>query len=329
MFLSGLSDIRGRNVLRILAFLLTIRLFVFFIPALSDELAMQNMSHIDYLFSLLNPNKFLSYILSTGLVFLTALALNNVVNQHEVLFKKGYLTAYFFCICSSFFPEYATVSPIMVVNLIMVLAMQRIFELYKAPFPIDNVFLAGLLAGVCMLFSANYFPLYLYTVVAIIFFRNTKPREITASLFGFLLPVFLASSTHYFFYESFFYAPLLWPTFQFNQLLDYVFRPPFLVTLTIVLLATARVARNFWRNNIKNRRVIQLLYLYIGMGFLLTIITKTNAPIQSMLMALPLSVLMAYYFTPEQKLGRFKQILHVILLLSTFVYQYAFLFIKT
>jgi hypothetical protein len=322
-----LSDIKPANLLAVASVLIFFRLY--FIFNWGEGIMYQEMgeSRVDYLFFLLNRNQVASFIFSAILSFVTALVLNSIVNEQEMLPRKSYLPAYFYCIFSSFFPQYILLSPVVFINLLMAFAFQRIFEMYKATWPIDNIFLSGILVGICALFSYSYTVFFPYLIIGILFFRAPKLYEMLAALFGFLLPLFLGAILNYLFNSIFLAQGLKIPNYSLISSLDFMLKSPILLAIILVALATIKIAGTFWRNNIKNRRIILLLYFYTLVAILLALTGKQDPITESMFLAIPFALFASYYFSFENKLQLYKKIIHWTLFCSILIYQYKFLWI--
>lgn len=319
------SDIKASNSLFILLFLLVIRAFFLIGPFDTFIKNSEQQDYVGLVFSFLNVSKLVSFLLSTAIIYFSALLLNNLLIQHDVLFQRNYLGAYFYCICTSFFPEYFYLSPSIVINLFMILSLHRLFELYKAPNPIDNIFLSGLLAGMCVLFSFSYVIILLYLLLGIAFFRTLNPKEMFAALLGFVLPPFIGIALNFIVNGEFLPAYFTFPTFNIQNLTQYMLLSPISLVLAIAVVATLRIVRNFWRNTIKTRRILQLLYIYLGLTLILTLSGKGDQLQESMLVALPISIILAHYFTVNGKLGWIRKSIHISILLLIIFYQYRFL----
>jgi len=320
------SDIKASNNFIIVFTVLLLRLFFLLGPFESFAFQIHPTDYVGWVFSLLNSSKWLSFFLSTSLVAFSALLLNQLVINHEVLFKRNYYAAYFYGLLCSLFPEYVYVSPGLVINFFMILAMSKLFELYKAPHPTDAIFLASLLCGLTLLFSPSYSIMLVYLLLGLLFFRNFHHREFLAALLGFVLPVFMGITLNYIVNGVFVPAYVSFPNFEIRNIAGYLMYSPLSIVFVITVMASLRVLRNFWRNTIKTRRIIQLLYVYLVLtGFLL--FTGKEEPLQeSVLLIVPLAIIMAHFFTTDTKLPLYKKVFHVLLLLSVIGFQFRFVF---
>ena len=290
-----------------------------YIPEVSEPYSVLN-----FVFEYVNNYPVASLILSSLLTLVTALYLNHLFNFNQIGGKKNYLAAYFYCVLIAFFPQLNWIQPALIVNLMMTLAFFRIFELYKAHNVTDNLFLSGLLTGICVLIHLEYALLFLLVIAGIAFFRNLQLQDIAVSLFGFLLPPFLALILSYLIQDR------ILPLMVSGELQASITKPAFesgrlVIPATIGLLfliASLEVMSQFWRNSIKNRRILLMLYLY---GALCIFITLVGSPVNltnGALLIAPLSILFALYFSSYTELKKgnrvrvLKKYLHVLLWLA-------------
>ncbi|MBX2985419.1 MAG: hypothetical protein KF882_05585 [Bacteroidia bacterium] len=322
------SDIKAVNPLALLFFLLCVRVFFVIGYAGQFDWKPENHNYTEYVFSILNQNLYIAFILSTAIVYVSALLFNNMIIQHDILFKRNYLGAYFYCLIASILPEYYLLGSAIFINLLMIIAMQRMFDLYKVPYPYDNIFLIGILSGVSVLFSISYILIFLYMIVGIMFFRAIKITEIVASLLGFVLPVFMAFALNYLINGVAVPDYLQFNSFDTKTIQDQILFTPLLIIALIAIPASIRIANNYWRNTIKIRRIIILLYIYLGLSILLTFTGNENSVQESLLCAIPFGLILAHYYTVDNKLKWIRKILHIILLLAVVVFQYKFLWLR-
>ncbi|MCO6494252.1 MAG: hypothetical protein J5I91_01045 [Bacteroidetes bacterium] len=245
--------------------------------------------------------------------------------QHEVLFKRNFLGAYFYCLIASIFPEYYILSSAIFINLLTIISMQLLFNLYKVPYPYDNIFLIGILSGVGVLFSTSYIVIFFFMLVGIMFFRAIKAKEIIALILGFLLPIFMAFSLNYLINNSTAPEYLKFPVYSTKDFKLQILYSPLSIILLIAIPASIRIINNYWRNTIKTRRIFLLIYLYCVLTFLLTFTGNENPIQESLLSAIPFSIILAHYYTVDNKLKWIRKGMHILLLLSVLAFQYKFL----
>jgi hypothetical protein len=317
------SDIKPTNPILVFVVMFLFRVNFLFKDFEIPQFTSENISSF---FVVINQNKWMAFSLSTLLVYFTALALNFVVIKHEILFRSNYLSSYFYVILSSFFEEYYYIGPSTVINLIIIFSFHRIFELYKANNPIDSIFFSGLLTGITVLFSVSYFVFFPFLILGILFFRNFNLKELVAAVFGFTLPIYLSFILNYIVFSKMVPSYYNMPDFlNFNGYQPFIYSA-FPFVLVFILFATFRLIANFSKNNIKTRRIFQLLYIYIVLVIIL-VFTGHQSPLhESILLVMPGSLILAYYYTSPHKIGKMKLSFHWLFLATVFAFQYKFLF---
>jgi hypothetical protein len=246
------------------------------------------------------PN-FITLILSIALVSIEAIYLNVLVNRHEVLYKNSYLPALMYALLMSLSSANLVNHPVIFSNLFLLLALDRIFSLFKNESPISPLFDSGFLISIASLFYfpvITIFPLFL---IALLILRPFSLREWMIALIGFFLP--------WFFYCVFlFWTDQLGPGLKNIFINIYPALPSLRFTLNkpmialliflgiLSFLSINGLRRNFYKNVIRTRVNQQILVLYFLIVWTSAFFIKDVLFYHLTMFAIPLSVFFGNLF---------------------------------
>ena len=254
----------------------------------------------------LNMPVFLQMLMSVALVSIGAIYLNHVSVKHEIIYRHSYLPALLYIVLMSFHRDVIQFHPLLVSNLLIIMALDKTFSLFKNDNPVSYVFDSSFLMAIAALIYFPAFILFFLLLYAIYSLRSFSFREFLIAVIGFGLPFFfiavygywtnsLGSATQNFF-ARFSIHKINEGLAATNQLLAFSI---FLALL--ILLSLIRLRSNFYRNAIKARstqEILFLFFLFTAAGFLF--LPKISFYHFTQL-AIPFSVFLAYYFISAKK----------------------------
>jgi len=136
------------------------------------------------------------------LLFVQSLVLNNLIINFSLTEKNTYLPALVYFVLMSIFPSFCTVNQVLIVNLVVILCLNILFNFYLKEEEYAQIFN---IAFVFSLLTLLYYPSVFYIVflwIIFIIYRLFKWREWLISVIGFLLP-FLFVSFYFFWKDNF------------------------------------------------------------------------------------------------------------------------------
>lgn len=130
---------------------------------------------------------FISWL--TGIAFLLsgAFMINHIVNTHEIS-KRSYLPGLIYIITASNSTEALRLHPILISNLFLLFAINRLLDIYRREETFSEVFDSGFLIALATLF---YFPSIVFfgiILICLLLFHSFIWREWLISIIGFALP---------------------------------------------------------------------------------------------------------------------------------------------
>ena len=258
------------------------------------------------------PN-WLNFLLMVSLVSFNAIYLNLVCNKHEVLYKASYLPAFVFALFISCRPEFLVFHPIHFVNLIFIRVFDKSFSLLKSDSSISSIFDSCFLSSLAALI---YFPAIVILPVMIIsisILRSMNFREWIIMLIGFILPFFFVS-IWMFMKKS---AEEFWTNYidhykNIHPQFDLEIGKPLMVLAVLLgfwlLISVFRLRSNYYKNIIRTRSVQQVVFLFLLGSFGSLFLQQKIALIYFAFLAIPASILCAYYLLSEKKRIKFLEI---------------------
>lgn len=257
--------------------------------------------------------------------FIESLLVNRIINSYRVTTKKNYLGGVMFVVCTSMVPECMVISPALIASLILLLCIDKIFELAKPEKLHGAIFDLGFLSGLAMLF---YFPaVYFLIFVFIGFFmmRSVTLRERLIIFTGFFC-VFSVVFTVYFWFDSL------------GQMMRDVVNFPYRIPLSLTRPSHWQIASISWigvlalwlmafipgllfSSVIQIRKYISLLAIGAALSIAaLPLVFNFNLSHLVFLLT-SMSILYTVYFV-ETKTNFINEILFIVLILSVLVFQY-------
>lgn len=256
-----------------------------------------------------------------------ALHLNYILNKHEIFFKQSWLPALFYLIFSSQFIDYMQFSPLLIINSVFILTLDKIFSLYKNQKSMGVTFDAAILIALTALL---YAPAVFYILLFFIGIAILKPiswRDISIGLIGLVVPLLLLAVTYFLNdgllnfinqYKNNFTTTFVISNFNMAKQL-----PSVILIIVVFVLSLMKIRNNYLKNVTKSRLCQQILLLFALIG-IATIPFTLQTGIQCyMLVIIPFSSIIAYYFLDGKRI--FYQELLLWIIIANWVYSNFFI----
>ena len=249
---------------------------------------------------------FLQVILVIGFISLEAIYLNNIFNRHEVLDKNSYLPAFMYILMMSLCASLLRFHPVILVNLLLLGALDKTFALFKQESPVSLLFDSCFLISIA---SLVYFPavtMFILFLLALAILRHFSIREWLIAIIGFSLP--------YFFLSVYF----LWTdqltdglkklislcALKHSQIAFPIHRPMLVLSVSLgilLLLSLNRLRQNFYKNVVRTRSYQQILLFFFVIAAASSFLINTIPVYQFTLMAIPLTAFFSHYFLSAKR----------------------------
>lgn len=262
----------------------------------------------DILFKYLNtlPSYDLISIVSSGvLLYLQALMVNYLGNRHQILYKYSMLPALFFVVLNSIYKDQLYLTPHLISNTFVILMAYRLCFLYDYEKPTFPVFDCGALLGLAILFNYDLVLLLPFILIAITTITSFNIRYLFVALLGIFVPIYFLAAIFFMvnrfdmimlsFEASFAKAYLKAFDLSFKQNL------PWLVILPISAISVIRLQYNFFKNNVKSRRLLFMMAQLLFFGALTWFAEDAFFGFATCYGAIAGSFSVAYYFLGEKR----------------------------
>jgi hypothetical protein len=267
---------------------------------------------------------FWSMVMAAVLLFLQALFINYIVTSQGVLYKESFMPALVFLLINSFFPQQNELTPQLISNTFVLLLFQRLCYLYESQNPLLVVLDAGLYLGLGILFNYDLLLFLPFILISVVIFTSFNLRYLVISLIGIMVPLYF---TGIFFYVTDRFDELLLYIYQSleHKYLkpiesDWIMLLPWTIILPITISAVFTLQRNFFRNKVKTRRIMQSIYLMLFFGVAGLFFDNVNYIYAIVYLSVPLSIVVAYYFISDKRFW-LKEMIFMLLVGLAFYYQ--------
>lgn len=129
----------------------------------------------------------IAMILTAGHILL----FNYYMNRDDMYPDKSYLPGLMYLLVSNLFPDFLTLSPVLMSITFLLPALHIVFRHIRVGLREDTLYMAGFCVGLAALF---YLPSWIFIVLPLLSFllyTGTEPRQYALISFGFALPVLL------------------------------------------------------------------------------------------------------------------------------------------
>ena len=268
-------------------------------------------------------NTVASSVLALILIIIQAFYLIYVNKVYNFISQRTYLISLLFVLISSAFLNLHYLHPAIIANIFILLTFVEIFSSYLKPKAYHASFNSGFLVAIAGLFYVNANFLLFFVFTSLMVLRNFNWREWMAVIIGFGTP-YIITLFIYYYTDSWmslriilyaiihYYSPkLVWPLpyYIFSALLFFV------GTLSILKLSTT-----YSNNKISTRNYFSLFTILLIILLLIFIISPFASIELIVIIAIPLSYLIANYYLSEA--NKWLQEFSFILLLGAFIFFY-------
>jgi hypothetical protein len=241
-------------------------------------------------------------VLTFILLFIQAIAFNKIVNNQKLHKQNNYLTGMSYLLITSLFSDWFSFSAPLIVNSFMIWIWSRLCSLYNNPNAKATIFNIGLVTGIS---AFVYFPSITFLVLIMAGIAIARPFRLQEWLTGFagiITPIYLFSAYLFLTNNLKIYK---FPGFHFSY--PHFFGNRWAYSALAIILISTIIGIYFINTNI-NRQVVQtrkswqLLFLYISVAALVPFINASINFSYWILLAVPLSpVIASAFFYPQKK----------------------------
>ncbi len=266
-------------------------------------------------------------IVSVALIFLQAVALNTMSVQYRMTDETNFFVGVFYVLLACYIPDFLHLSPILMANTFMVIALFSLFETYRKHACADHIFNTGLWVGVASLFYGSTIVFILLTFLGLGILRPFKWRERVILLCGLVVPLFLTFTYYLWNNKSdFFWNEQIEKNISFLnfvgelQALDYLKLGLFGALLLIALFNANAYGM---KRSIQVQKYQQVLYVWFVIAAA-PLLFQSNIGLEYLLMlVIPLGLFLSFTFSKMRP--PVADALHILLFTGALLFQYVHL----
>lgn len=253
---------------------------------------------------------------ATLLVSLAALLLNQVCINQDVIYTHSYLPAWFYVLISSMIPEQLNLHPVLFANVFILIGLNFLFSLFLYEGPSVLIYLTAMSFGAAAMFRLQLLALLLFLLGAIVLMKRITLKDVLATLLGTMMPVYLLLAVWYLLGGSQGNNLSFFPSGNAVITRNIAGLWPYLLCLLLVFLSFFKVFANFFKNNIRTRRINQVLIFYFAYCLVFILFGGTGRLILDIsLLFMPSAVFIAYLMVGSKHM-RIKSLANLILIVS-------------
>ncbi len=260
------------------------------------------------IFKTLYGYSFLQILIAYILLLFNAILLNNIYTEKGLLPKNNYLIAMVYIVLMSYSSNLQTLNPVLISNVLIILSLYMLIKTFDSDDSFQQILNASVLLSVS---SFIYFPsiiIFFLIWISFIVYRTFSWREWLISLTGFLIPYILVTS--YLFltdklsikaaeYLTFVKGFQILNNFPGVSIYYYIFWS-FIALVLIITFYKFISSLNEKLVSIRKHSIIIIWLLIFSIAISFTF--KLNYIINGSIIFLPLSIIIAQYFSGAKKM---------------------------
>lgn len=268
-------------------------------------------------------------LVSLILVLLQALLLNVLSARFRISKEVTMFPGLFYILLMSTLPSFLHLSPIVMGNTFLILALSSLFNAYKKSSVADSIFNVGFWIGMASLFYFSNIIFLLLAIFGLAALRNVRISEIFMVIIGMIVPLFLTGTIFYLsndwnnFYQTTFLTEFSFWNFEWVAYWSNYVPLVLFGILILIVLGSANIY--FQKQSIRSQKNIQILYYFIIVSLLTVFIQKGIRLEQLLLLAIPLSLMLPLNFLEFRK-REIGSGIHLTWLIGILFLQYRLLF---
>ncbi len=270
-----------------------------------------------------------SHMLSTALAFLTLMLMvylaTRINKQFLIVETRSYIMAVFLVILSCSFLPLLRIHPGLIGGVFLLLAIEKCLRSYHSDKFSTNFFDAAFYISVGSLFyfSLIYFTLLIW--IAIIILRPFKLREYLMVPVGILLPYIFAWAYYFFtdnqsaLFEVIAQNTKLTSYLNYLNISNYLF---FSFILILTILASLHLLNEMGSRKIGPRKFLRVMFWVFSLSIIAVLFVPSISIELLPIVAIPLSILFANYFTRIRNMLIGNVLITVLILLIIGIHSY-------
>lgn len=282
--------------------------FVEYARAYSENSVVFNL--INYLI----PSHRVETLISILLVFIQASLINFLVNKNNYDRASSLFPGVFYVIFVSIIPEFLGMSPALISNTFIILALIQISRLYKKHKPTKFIFNVGWLMGLAIVFYVPNLIFVIGTIIGLFSIRAQNFKELFQMISGMLLSLFLFAALCFLIGRMDVFMEHFKVNLNIYRPDDSTFFYVFGAILTWAIYLTIQNRNLVLKKSVVVSKNINLLYWFLLLSAMLFFVGLNQyTQYKFLLITTPLSILTGLYFI-SLKSKWVPELIHLLLL---------------
>lgn len=273
----------------------------FFVPEeFPASLQDNSLSLFQPLFQNLQQHVFVNVLLGGIMVLSIGFIMIGINKKFILINERTYLPAFIFVLLSGSYIVNQGIHPVLPASLLLTLALERIFAIYRRDYNLNRLFLAGVYLGLATIFYIPFVFYFLFIWISLSILRPFLGREWFVPLLGFSAPLWF-----YFVYVFVFteqlgaYISIIQNAFKFHFYIpetNYHYFGFYAYILLLVLMASFSIVRKFQMKKIRIRKYFEINWWLFVIGMTLFFLIKSTGYAMIIPIAIPIAYLLSEYF---------------------------------
>lgn len=237
-------------------------------------------------------------VMAIILIYFHVLYINRLVIKHRLANFITLLPGLIYAILVSFLPEYSMLSPYLIANTFILIAVGQIFKSYKKPKAADLLFNVGFFIAVASLLIPNYILVLLIGLVGLLVLRSMKVKELFQLLSGAILVYIAFCGILYLrdieFVKEISKVSLIPRLIVFDARGETLYKIGVIVAISIFTVLS--YGSYTIKKSIQSQKKIDILYWFMLASLLILFLFSQLDANQVLLTWLPISILLSFNF---------------------------------
>jgi hypothetical protein len=277
-----------------------------------------------FIYQIAPLNSYVSHITALVLIFIQSLIINMACSRYKIFDEPNQLGGLFYALLCSLIPDFLWLSPVLMANTFLLIAMIELFEIYDKKSGASTIFNIGFFIGLASLFYISALVLLIFVLIGLSIQRSFSLKEILMVVIGVIVPYYLLL-TYYYWSDNlgYFYSMQIESgikLFQFSMPQDFSSLFKVVLVLIMILIFIFNFNNLSLKRNIQVTKIQQLLYWWL---LIMPLGLMVQAKVQLdflLILMLPCSILLTYIFLGMKK--QWADALHIIIVTFVVVFQY-------
>ena len=228
------------------------------------------------------------------LVLLQALLINVLMAKFRMARYVSLYPGLFYILLVSSFPDFLHMSPVLMANTFLLLAIYEVFNSYKKYSSADKLFNVGLWIGIAAMFYYSMLVFLLAAIIGFVILRSFKWKEMLMLLCGLLVPYWLVGVWYFFNGQQ----DVFWQQAIFDNLgsvnwlsiSDWISYIQLGTFAFLLLLTLANYNRYTFKVSIRAHKNMDILYWFMAIAAFSLLMQKGVEADHLLILAIPLAI---------------------------------------